>query len=151
VHRLVDFEDMQKERSAIGRAAEEYALKWEKERLSGAGLKHLVDKIEDLRNRPGHGHDFLSHTGDHKPRFIEVKSVSKLADGHRFFLSDTEREVSVSADHADSYYFYLVFFDGTGNPMNVVAVIADQLYRNAKLTAASYTVRFDLKHSAKSH
>jgi Domain of unknown function (DUF3883) len=111
----------------------------------------LVDKIEDLRNRPGHGHDFLSNTSNNRPRFIEVKSVAKLAEGHRFFLSDTEREISVSRDHAHVYYFYLVFFDGKGHPADVVAIRADQLYRNAELTAASYTVRFDLKHSAKSH
>jgi hypothetical protein len=150
-HRLVDFEDMQKQRGAIGKAAEEHALRWERERLSGAGLKHLVDKIEDLRNRPGHGHDFLSYTSDNRPRFIEVKSVAKLAEGHRFFLSDTERQISLSTDHAHAYYFYLVFFDGKGHPADVVAVLAEQLYRNAELTTASYAVRFDLKHSAKNH
>jgi hypothetical protein len=150
-YRRVDFEDLHKQRGAIGKAAEEHALRWEKERLSGAGLNHLIDKIEDLRDRPGHGHDFLSYTGKNKPRFIEVKSVAKLTEGHRFFLSDTEREISVSKGHADAYYFYLVFFDGKGHPTEVIAVLAQELYQNAEVTAASYTVRFDLRRSAKNH
>lgn len=40
-HRRVDFEGMQKQAPEIGQIAEEYALKWEKERLAGARLEHL--------------------------------------------------------------------------------------------------------------
>jgi hypothetical protein len=37
-HRRVDFEEVQKQRAEVGRVAEEYALKWEKERLRGLDL-----------------------------------------------------------------------------------------------------------------
>ena len=37
-HRRVDFEEMQKQKAEIGRIAEDYALKWEKDRLAGARL-----------------------------------------------------------------------------------------------------------------
>lgn len=73
-----------------------------------------------------------------------MKSVAKLSDGHRFFLSDNEEKTSRSAQHADAYYFYLVFFDGTGEPDSLTAILADHLYQNADLTASSYLVRFDL-------
>lgn len=145
VHRKVNFEDIQNQRDAIGKAAETFALVWEKERLNGDRLGHLVAKIEDRRNRPGYGYDFLSHTSAKKPRFIEVKSVGKLpgAEGHRFFLSDNEHTVSKSADHREGYFFYLVFFDGKGQPTGLEPIRADELYRRSEMSPASYVVRFD--------
>ncbi len=149
--RLVDFDEMQKQRGEIGRRAEEYALAWEKERLVGARLGHLIDRIQDRRNRPGYGHDFLSHNTDKEPRYIEVKSVAKLHGGYRFVLSDNEHATSQSGEYSKAYYFYLVFFGGNGQPVDLIAVIANQLYLHAEKTSASYLVRFDLKHFAKNH
>jgi len=148
-HRRVDFEEMQKQAAEIGRIAEEYALKWEKERLAGARLEHLIDKLEDRRDRPGYGHDFLSHSADHVQRYIEVKCVAKLSDGYRFFLSDNEHQTSLSAEHCSGYYFYLVFFAGSCNPVEVLAIVADQLYPRAELLPSSYEVRFDRREFEK--
>jgi len=142
-HRRVDFEEMQRQRAEIGRIAEEYALEWEKQRLDGASLRHLIAHIEDRRDRPGYGHDFLSHNAKDKPRFIEVKCVAKVEDGHRFFLSDNEHQTSISAEHGEGYYFYLVFFDGKGKPAELLAVPADHLYKSAEMLPSSYEVRFD--------
>jgi hypothetical protein len=144
-HKRVDFEEMQKQRAEIGRKAEEYALEWEKERLAGAGLEHLISKIDDRRSRPSFGHDFLSWNGKDEPRYIEVKCVAKQADGHRFFLSENEHEISRSKEHCAGYYFCLVFFDGGGQPSELLAVLAGQLYPHAELTPSSYEVRFDRK------
>lgn len=148
-HRRVNFEDIQNQREAVGRKAEEYALTWEKQRLTGAELAHLVDAIEDRRERPGFGYDFLSHGAAKRPRFIEVKSVAKLREGHRFFLSDNEYTVSCSPEHRDSYYFYLVSFDGEGEPEEVVPILAAELYEHAELAPSSYMVRFDVGRSPK--
>jgi hypothetical protein len=148
-HREVNFEDIQGQRGAIGKKAEEYALGWEKERLKGADLAHLIGAIEDRRERPGFGYDFLSHSAARSPRFIEVKSVAKLGEGHRFFLSDNEHIVSQSADHVDSYYFYLVSFDGRGEPENLLPILASELYGRADIAPSSYTVRFDVGHASK--
>lgn len=142
-HRRVDFEEIQKQRAEIGRIAEDYALAWEKERLSGANLSHLIERIEDRRDRPGYGHDFLSYSADKAYRYIEVKCVAKVVDGHRFFLSDNEHQTSRSAECCNGYYFYLVFLDGKGNPVELLAIHAAQLYPQAELSASSYEVRFD--------
>jgi hypothetical protein len=150
-HRRVDFEEMQKQREQIGRKAEELALEWEKERLIGAQLEHLIDKIDDRRERPAYGYDFFSYSAENEPRFIEVKCVGKLSDSHRFFLSDNEHQTSLSKDHQGGYYFYLVFFDGKGQPSEVLAVLAHQLYPFADMSASSYEVRFDRKHFDSSH
>jgi hypothetical protein len=148
-HRHVDFEEMQKQAAEIGKIAEEYALKWEKERLVGARLEYLIDRLEDRRDRPGYGHDFLSHSADDVQRYIEVKCVAKLSDGYRFFLSDNEHQTSLSAEHCSGYYFYLVFFDGSCNPVEVLAIVADQLYPKAELLPSSYEVRFDRREFEK--
>lgn len=144
-HKRVDFEEIQKQRAEIGRKAEEYALEWEKERLAGAGLEHLIIKIDDRRSRPSYGHDFLSWSAKDVPRCIEVKCVAKQVDGHRFFLSENEHETSRSKEHCAGYYFYLVFFDGNGQPSELLAVLADQFYPHAELMPSSYEVRFDRK------
>lgn len=149
-HRTVNFEDIQGQRDAIGKAAEAFALEWEKQRLEGLNLGHLVSKIEDRHDRPGFGYDFLSHTSQKQRRFIEVKSVGKLpgGEGHRFFLSDNEHRVSQSADHRGAYFFYLVFFNGNGLPVDLKPIHADELYRLSEMSPASYVVRFDFGRNA---
>lgn len=144
-HRKVNFEDIQNQRGVIGKRAEDFALKWEKDRLIGAGLEHLIDRIEDRRNRPGFGYDFLSHTAAKRPRFIEVKAVSKQGDLYRFFLSENEYTVSRSLEHHRAYYFYLVSFDGDGQPRELTPRPATSFYPAAQITPASYTILVDLE------
>jgi hypothetical protein len=147
-HHKVNFEDIQAQRGAIGKKAEKFALQWEKDRLIGAELKHLIDHIEDRTDRPGYGYDFLSHTSAKKPRYIEVKSVSKHRGQHRFFLSDNEYTVSCSPEHRNAYYFYLVAFN-EGEPVELTPQLAANLYATADIAPASYTVLFDLEDSQK--
>lgn len=144
-HQKVNFEDVQNQRDAIGKAAEEFALEWEKQRLDGVGLPHLISKIEDRRDRPGYGYDFLSHTAQRQQRYIEVKAVRKLpnGEGHRFFLSDNERTVSESVVHRRAYFFYLVFFGRDGKPEDLRPICAQELYQKCEVSPASYVVRFD--------
>ena len=129
--RRVDFDELQKDRAEIGRIAEEFALKWEKDRLRGADLSHLASRIEDRRDYPSYGHDFCSFSGEGEERFIEVKCVAKVEDGHRFFLSENERETSLLTQHRTGYCFYLVYFDGKRNPVEVEPMLAERLYVNA--------------------
>jgi hypothetical protein len=147
--RRVDFEELQNERAEIGRIAEEFALEWEKTRLRGADLKHLVSQIEDRRSIPSYGHDFRSFTSIDEERFIEVKCVARIADGHRFFLSENELETSRSKEHRANYYFYLVYFDGKRNPVELEPMLAERLYTNADMVPLSYEVRFDRRKFSK--
>lgn len=143
----VNFEDIHNQRGAIGKAAEDFAIEWEKQRLGGAELSHLIAKIDDRRDRPGFGYDFLSHTSDKQQRFIEVKSVGKQinGEGHRFFLSENELTVSQSVSHKDSYFFYLVFFGKNQKPLELLPILAKDMYVIGEKTPASYVVRFDSK------
>jgi hypothetical protein len=146
-HRKVNFEDIQAQRGAIGKKAERFALQWEKDRLIGAELAHLVDDIDDRTDRPSYGYDFLSHTSVGKPRYIEVKSISKHSGQHRFFLSDNEHAISCSPEHRNAYYFYLVAFNSEGEPVDLTPRLAANLYPTADIAPASYTALFDLDDS----
>lgn len=145
VHRKVNFEEVQAQRGVIGRAAEEFALAWEQERLEGIGLGHMIGKIEDRRDRPSYGYDFQSHSSSTQERYVEVKSVRKLSNGlgYRFFLSENEFSVSLLQDHFEHYYFYMVFFDSDSKPVRLTAIRADDLYRTCEMSPAVYSVQFE--------
>lgn len=112
VRKKVNFEDVSANRDAIGKESEEFAIAWEKNRLIGLGYPELADKIEDRRDTPSYGYDYLSYAGPNLERYIEVKSVGKdRKEGcFRFFLSENELTISESDEHIKEYYFYMVLY-----------------------------------------
>ncbi len=145
-NRIVDFDELNAQREKIGKAAEAFALEWEKRRLVGCDLGHVASRIGDMRDRPGFGFDFLSFSSPHIRRYIEVKSVGKLpgGEGFRFFLSANEHGVSKSSTHRDEYFFYMVFFDGKGSPMKLTPTRASEFYEVCELQSNSFVARFDI-------
>ncbi|AJY50062.1 DUF3883 domain-containing protein [Halomonas sp. KO116] len=146
VRRKVNFEEISANRDAIGKASEKFAIDWEKNRLIGLGYTDLVNKIEDKRDIPSYGYDYLSyHSPGHK-RYIEVKSVGRdrKEDCYRFYLSENERTISITEKISDDYYFYLVFFDKNGEPFDVLAIRAKEFYLESETTPCAYIVRFDM-------
>lgn len=136
----VDFDEIQKQRDIIGKKAEEFAYKWEIERLQGKGIKD--PQIIDQTKKPKFGYDFLSHYDER--RLIEVKSVKRLrSEDYRFFLS--ENELFVSEKESNDYYFYLVFFDKNAEPYALRAFHAQELYRNSTRSPAAFKINFTLK------
>lgn len=144
-NRRVNFEDISENRDEIGKKSEKYALEWEVNRLIGLGLQSLAKLIEDRRDRPSFGYDFMSYSSPDRQRFIEVKSVGKdkKNGGYRIFLSDNERTVSKSQDHAEEYYFYLVFYSSDGEPVEVLSMKSSDLYSIGEINPCAYLVRFD--------
>lgn len=145
VHRVVDFDQIQAQRGLIGKAAEMFALEWEKQRLEGADLHQLVSRINDRRSQPSYGYDFLSYSSARRPRYIEVKAVARLTGGkgYRFFLSENELSVSNSAQHQSEYYFYLVFFNKEGKPEGLMPMLASELYGKCEIRPSTYTLSFE--------
>lgn len=145
--RKVDFHELQATWDAIGKASEEFALAWEKDRLTGLGLASLVKKIRDRRDKPSFGYDFLSHSTAKQERFIEVKSLGfdRKENCFRFFLSENEQIVSKSTEHLQDYYFYLVRYGKDGNPQDVIVKRAFELYSNSEVLPCAYIVRVSLE------
>jgi len=140
----IDIDEMLEHRKRIGKMSEEYALKWEKERLNGLGFRTLIRDIKDRRAAPGYGYDFLSHTQPNDERYIEVKTAGRnlAGNGFRFFLSETERAISKKPECADRYYFYLVYYKD-GEPSYLEEWKAAEMYENSELGPNGYVVKFD--------
>ena len=142
----IDFAALQAAWAEIGVRSEEFALEWERQRLLGLGQSNFVERIVDRREFPAYGYDFLSYNADGQERYIEVKSLGRDRPSgvYRFFLSENERDTSLSTEHAKNYYFYLVRFDGNGNPQELVAVPASRLYETAELRPCAHVVLIGL-------
>jgi len=142
-HSKIDVEEMLENWKKIGEKSEKYAMQWETERLLGLGYLH--PRIEDRRETPACGYDFLSNTTPDQTRFIEVKSAgrNRVDGGFRFFLSQTQYKVSQLQDTFGSYYFYLVFYDDYGSPYELEAWKASDLYDISDLGPNGYVVTFD--------
>lgn len=147
LRRKVNFEDLQANRDAIGKVSEEFAVEWEKNRLIGLGYEALVHKMEDRRDTPSYGYDFLSFSAPGQQRYIEVKSLGRdrKEECFRFFLSENELAVSKSDEHSPEYYFYLVRYGKDGKPQNLLARHVKDVYSNSEISPCAYVVRFDLE------
>jgi hypothetical protein len=139
----IDINELLENFKRIGKISEDFAFDWEKERLLGRGFKDLIAQIEDRRNAPSSGYDFLSFTAPGEQRLIEVKSAGKnrTGDGYRFFLSETECKISHS--NPDTYYFYLVYYDRNGKPCDLEARRATNFYDDCELGPNGYVATFN--------
>jgi hypothetical protein len=147
MRRKVNFEDLQANREAIGKISEEFAIAWEKNRLIGLGYETLVQKIEDRRDTPSYGYDFLSFSSPGQKRYIEVKSLGfdRKEECFRFFLSDNEFETSKSGEYGPDYYFYLVLYGKDGKPQDLLARHVKDVYSNSETSPCAYIVRLDIE------
>lgn len=145
--RRVNFEDISANRDAIGKASEEFAIEWEKNRLIGLGYQELAAKIEDRRDIPSYGYDYLSFSAPGHERYIEVKSVGRdrKEECFRFYLSENELSVSNSDECSSDYYFYLVLYGKDGKPCDLLARHAKKFYSSSDISPCAYVVRFDLE------
>lgn len=147
IRRKVNFKDLQANRDAIGKISEEFAIVWEKNRLVGLGYEALVQKIEDRRDTPSYGYDFLSFSAPEQERYIEVKSLGldRKEECFRFFLSENEFAASKSDEHGPDYYFYLVRYGKDGKPQDLLARHVKDVYSNSEISPCAYIVRFDIE------
>lgn len=145
--RRVNFEDIAANRDAIGKASEEFAIEWEKNRLIGLGYQELAAKIDDRRDIPSYGYDYLSFSAPGHERYIEVKSVGRdrKEECFRFYLSENELSVSNSDESSSDYYFYLVLYGKDGKPCDLLARHAKEFYSSSEISPCAYVVRFDLE------
>lgn len=143
----VNFVDIAASRDAIGKASEEFAIEWEKNRLVGLGYQDMAERIEDRRDIPSYGYDYLSFSAPGHERYIEVKSVGRdrKEECFRFYLSENELSVSKSDECTIDYYFYLVRYGKDGKPCDVLARRAKEFYSSSEIIPCAYVVRFDLE------
>lgn len=105
---LTNYLELEARNRVLGLAGEEFAIKFEHQRLWRAGQKRLAERIEHIARTRGdvEGFDILSFEESGRERLIEVKTTT-FGRHTPFFV--TRNEVSVSEERAEEYYVYRWF------------------------------------------
>jgi len=104
----INWLEIESRNHSLGRAGEEFVLRFERARLLKAGEDRLADRVEhvSLTVGDGEGFDIRSFEASGKDRLIEVKTTAygKLTP---FFLS--RNELRISKERAAAYHLYRLF------------------------------------------
>jgi len=105
---IVNWLEIESRNTSLGRAGEEFVLRFERARLLVAGKEHLADRIEHISvtSGDGAGFDIRSFEENGSDRLIEVKTTA-YGKPTPFFLS--RNELDVSQRRAISYQLYRLF------------------------------------------
>jgi len=104
----VNWLEIEARNTSLGRAGEEFALRFERARLLKAGKAGLADRIEhvSVTSGDGEGFDIRSFEVNGIDRLIEVKTTA-YGKQTPFFLS--RNELDVSQRRAVAYHLYRLF------------------------------------------
>lgn len=114
-------QDIRDQKKIIGDAGEDFALRYELQRLQSHPLNHLVRLAG--RSDIGLGYDILSLEGQSSTvndRYIEVKTYSGQP---HFFLSQSEHAAALRL--GTNYYVYLIDINRIGTPGYEPSIIRD--------------------------
>jgi hypothetical protein len=103
-----DYLEQEAANRSLGRAGEDFVVRFERWRLLQLGLGQLAERVEHVAKTRGDGlgYDVLSFAADGAERFIEVKTTS-FGKRTPFFVSSNEVEFARAA--ADRFMLYRVF------------------------------------------
>lgn len=105
---LVDYLEREARNSSLGRAGEEFVVRFEKARLAQAGRHALADRVEHVAAAlgDGAGFDVRSFEQSGRDRLIEVKTT---AYGKQTPFFHSRNELRVSRDRSPHYYLYRLY------------------------------------------
>lgn len=100
-----DYLEQEAANRSLGRAGEDFVVRFERWRLMQLGLGQLADRVEHAAQTRGDGlgYDVLSYGADGGERFIEVKTTS-FGKRTPFFVSSNEVEFARSEPRRFSLY-----------------------------------------------
>lgn len=103
-----DYLEQEAANRSLGRAGEDFVVRYERWRLLQSGAGQLADRVEHVARTQGDGlgYDVLSFSPDGDQRFIEVKTTS-FGKRTPFFVSTNE--VEFARDEAQRFRLYRVF------------------------------------------
>jgi len=106
--RKVDFAFRDESNRNLGRAGEQWAIDFEHQRLTEAGLPELLQRLDWVSDRlgDGAGYDILSYDAPGQPRYIEVKTTNG-AHASSFVIS--RNELDFSQESGDAFFLYRIF------------------------------------------
>jgi Protein NO VEIN, C-terminal len=103
-----DYLEREARNISLGKAGEEFVLKFEHFRLYEIGQKKLADNIEhvSVTRGDGMGYDILSFDSNGRERYIEVKTTA-FAKETPFFISSSE--IEFAKDKVDQFHLYRLY------------------------------------------
>jgi hypothetical protein len=104
----VNYLEREARNASLGRAGEEFVLRFERARLIRLGRNALADRVEQVSVTigDGTGFDIRSFEKNGRDRLIEVKTTA-YGKETPFFVSRTE--LAVSRDRAGDFHLYRLF------------------------------------------
>lgn len=104
----INYLELEARNASLGRAGEEFVLRFERARLVAAGRESLADRVEHVAATQGDGagFDVRSFEHDGSDRLIEVKATA-YGKHTPVFLS--RHELRVSQERARAYHLYRLF------------------------------------------
>ncbi len=133
--RFYDFAKKEVVNRAMGERGEEFAVKFEKNRLTALNREDLAKEVEWTSQKKGDGAGFDILSFDHeseKELYIEVKT-STGGKYQPFYIS--ENEVAFSRDNSDQYSLYRIFNFKRGPKL---FMLPGDISQNAQLVANTY-------------
>lgn len=106
--RVINYLELEARNASLGRAGEEFVIRFETARLMAEGSERLAAQIEhvSVTRGDGLGYDVLSYDSSSAERLIEVKTT-KYGMATPFFVS--RNELNVSRSEAARYHLYRLF------------------------------------------
>lgn len=132
-----DYLLIESQNRVLGRAGEEFVVRFEQARLIAANQERLASQVEhvSVSQGDGLGYDVLSFNEDGRERLVEVKTT-KSGEFMPFYVS--RNELAVSRDAAARYHLYRVFKYG---PSPKLFVVSGCLEHTCRLEPNSYITR----------
>jgi hypothetical protein len=121
-----NFEKRQKAAAELGKAGEEWVLKYEYDRLTKLGHTQLASKVKIISTyNVAAGYDISSFSSDGSPLYIEVKTT-KTANPWNFEL--THNELEFAKHNRQRQKIYRVYNFNTENPkINIIDNIYERI------------------------
>lgn len=135
----VDFESLQKKRTAVGYSGEMLVLEYETEllRKSGSKLRPYHIALAD----PSAGYDIISYDETGKIKYIEVKTrKAKNTSKLDFFITANEKE---KFETLEGYVIYFVSDLNSDTPK--LRVVTKEIYEKLELEPIAFHVKADIK------
>lgn len=133
-----DYLERESHNRSLGLAGEEFALRFERWRLSHLGAPQLAEQVAHVSQSRGDGlgYDIESFESDGRPRFIEVKTTT-FGERTPFFVS--ANEVRFARAHAPQFHLYRLFdFRATPRMFELDGAIDRHCHLDATTFRASF-------------
>lgn len=138
VARKIDWDQVNKSKSLIGKKGEEIVFLLEKEYLIEIGREDLADKVRHISKEEGDGlgYDIFSFFKNGKEKYIEVKSTT-IENSNSFII--TKNELDFLEKNRKNTFIYKVYISGTEKP-KLKVILAEDMLSDSEIIPNRYKV-----------